>query len=308
MPTDRAVILIGMQGNLLEPVILLIETVAKVAGQPAPLLLHYDATVPDVEMIGAIERGDICAFAVIDHPLACLSALVETGQAPIDAARALTATAAAVIGLTGPVVRLQPDMTVGQASDAIRAGLQFPCRPGGSAGGWPADTRLSELANATRPCLPQYAVEIATLSRDVVAPLFGAAATGTQQTVTWPRCSLFWGDHPGQRLPRILDLTGPARVLAYGPYFHLPRGGWTVQATLAFAPGATGAPFAVELHSNTLLGRGRFMPDKAGIFPVSFPVEIGSPYLPNEVRIVSERGAIDGKIGVDHVLLIPHLD
>ncbi len=139
----------------------------------------------------------------------------------------------------------------------------------------------------------------------VVEPACRYALDGTRVPVTWPRDCLLWGDRPGEPLPRVLDLTGPARVLAYGPYYALPAGRWTMRAILAFSPSSRGASLALELHGATELARFQFTVDQPGLFAASLPVTIPSPREPLEMRLVTERGAIEGTLGIDRAEFIP---
>jgi hypothetical protein len=155
----------------------------------------------------------------------------------------------------------------------------------------------------------------AALTSDEAAVVAGAlspacryAATGKRQSVIWPRACLFWGDRPGEPAPRVLDLTGPSRVLAYGPYFHLPPGRWTARAMVAFSPECRGAPFSFELHGSAEFGRCNFGVDHPGVFIVTWKVTVPSAREALEIRLVSQRGAIEGTLGIDHVEFVPDPD
>ncbi len=303
-------LLTGTAGPLLRFAGTLIAELAKSVGRAAPLLRNYDPAVEDQAVVDAIRDNELVAVVVIDDPMSCLRSLVSAGHTPVEAARVLTAAAASLAGWAHwRVVRLRPDMTVGEATDVILNGMGLPAGTPFIAGADSSSAAsLASLAatNAdTTAEPPDRLAEMQALADQVIAPMFAAVATGVSCAVTWSRACLFWGDHPGEKLPRIIDLTGPARVLAYGPYFHLPPGNWTVRATLAFSPGAIGEPFAVELHGGGFLGRARFRPMAAGVFAASFPVRVRSAYAANEIRVVNEKGAIAGEIGVDHFRLIP---
>jgi hypothetical protein len=155
------------------------------------------------------------------------------------------------------------------------------------------------------PPSPQLPASARALIDAVVSPAFQYGCAGTRLAVTWPRDCLFWGDQPGTRLPRILDMTGPARVIAYGPYFALPCGRWTIRTTLAVSPASRGAPLALELHGANQLGRFAFSVDRPGLFAATFVVTVPSSREPLEFRLVTERGAIEGTLGIDRIDLTP---
>jgi hypothetical protein len=109
-------------------------------------------------------------------------------------------------------------------------------------------------------------------------------------------------------VPRVLDLTGPSRVLVYGPYFRLPPGRWTASATIAFSPSCRDTSFTVEIHGSAEISRRLFRVEKPGVFVVSWPVIVPSVWEALEFRLVSQRGAIEGKLGIDRVELVPDSD
>ena len=102
-----------------------------------------------------------------------------------------------------------------------------------------------------------------------------------------------------------LDLTGPARVICYGPYFRLPPGRWTARVRLAFSPHCMGAPLALEMHGEAQRGHCRFRVPRAGLFEAVFPFVIPSAREALELRLVSERGAIEGALGIELAVLTP---
>ncbi len=281
-------ILTGTESPLLETVARLAAAVAAASGVP----------VPPVRRPG----GDLAGRAVvaIDDPLAALLALVAGGSKPAIAARALTAQAAPLVAHAGRVALLRRETTVGTAVAILRAAMGIA--DAAPLPGWNAADPLAGPPTEDAP------PEIRALAEEIVRPLFAAAASGVAQPVLWSRHGLFWGDRPDSKLPRVIDLTGPARVLAYGPYCHLPAGSWTLRATLAFSPAAVGVPFAVELHGADLLGRGRITPPAPGVFAASFPALVTDTHVANEIRLRIEAGAIEGEIGVDHVRLVPEQD
>lgn len=126
-----------------------------------------------------------------------------------------------------------------------------------------------------------------------------------RQSQIWPRALLFDGDHPDRPLPRVIELTGPARTLAYGPYIGFSPGPARLAVLLAVAPTCRHGEMAIELHGTHMLGRGKFTLTQPGLFSAEIDVVVGSAREPLEIRLKSERGAIEGEIGVDHVSLAP---
>ena len=55
---------------------------------------------------------------------------------------------------------------------------------------------------------------------------------------------------PTRSRPSVADVTGAARIIYYGPYFHLPPGTYKVRLIVAFSAQARGTPFRLTVYSN----------------------------------------------------------
>lgn len=139
----------------------------------------------------------------------------------------------------------------------------------------------------------------------VLGALYGGLSEAALPTSTWPYAVFLSGDRPDTGAEMVTEITGAARILYYGPYFHLPFGRWSAQATLGFSPDAAGTPFALEAHSSGLLGRAAFRPEKAGVFAVTMRFLVEKPEEPIEIRLRSDRGAIEGQIALAKLDLQP---
>ena len=158
----------------------------------------------------------------------------------------------------------------------------------------------ADLPAMALPPPPPVAPPDATL-----AAAHAYARHGVRQTQIWPRAMLLDGDHPDHPLPRRIDLTGPARTLAYGPYIGFSPGPARLAVVLAVAANCRHAEMAIELHGAHMLGRGLFTLTRPGLFSAQIDATIPSARQPLEIRLKSERGAIEGVIGVDQVVLTP---
>lgn len=127
--------------------------------------------------------------------------------------------------------------------------------------------------------------------------------------VSWPRQCFLMGDRPDTMPPVALPVTGRARIIYYGPYYHLPRGLWAARMSVGFSQDIRGMPFSIEVHSSELLGKARILAERGGIFSVEFDVVVSAPQEPIEVRIMNEQGAIEGHmglVGIDFTQWRPH--
>jgi hypothetical protein len=119
--------------------------------------------------------------------------------------------------------------------------------------------------------------------------------------ISWPSSVFLFGDRPNEPAPLVADVTGPARIVFYGPYFHLPAGRWQAQIVLGFSYDIFGTPFSIEVHGSTLVAKAIVKPDGEGIFRASFSLTHTRPQDPLELRVRNEEGAIEGRIGLARV-------
>ena len=275
------------------------NTDGSLAETARPALLVSDLVDPKQE--AAVLNGTLRAIVVIDDAATCLAAQRSKGQGLVASFRNLTICATPLGRLAGCA-----NAHIVMRNDADPAAL---IRHIFHTGGWAVEgnalaTVTRQFAATCPPLVPAAAGDAALLEQ-VVQPAFRFAATGMRGEVTWPRAVMLWGDHPDQPAPRVLNLTGPAQVLCYGPYFRLPPGHWTARVKLAFSPGCKDAPLALEMHGEARHDRCRFRVPRAGLFEAMFRFAITSPHEAIEIRLVSERGAIEGALGIEHAVLTP---
>ncbi|WP_454850992.1 hypothetical protein [Rhizobium binxianense] len=131
----------------------------------------------------------------------------------------------------------------------------------------------------------------------VLLPLAaGRFPASSGQAVSWPESTFYSGDRPGESLGDIVDITGGARCLIYGPYFHLPVGRWNARLFFNVDEDCYGQTFTIEIHSAQLLGKLRICPQGIGSFEVIVPVEIADPRTGIEIRFLMDTGAIEGRL------------
>lgn len=268
---------------------------------PAGSLHLFITNYPARSYLDAVRDGRLRAVVVIDTPMRCFTDLHEAGHEAIAIVRNLSACATQIGELSAsPAACLLGPETRQKPAAALRMIL-------GHAGWLPPldhpattpDLGSTELAHGAA------LADSTSLVREVLGPAFHFAVTGERRAVTWPRFCLFQGDRPDQAAPAVVDLTGPARVIVYGPYFHLAPGRWIATAQMAFSSGACGMVLALEFHGAAPLGRCRFQVERAGVFRVDLPIAIGSASEAIELRLVLQHGAIEGHLGLDDIHLIP---
>lgn len=150
---------------------------------------------------------------------------------------------------------------------------------------------------ASAPLASESLIEVAK----VVGEIFDYTLNGGDCAVVWSRESFFSGDKPNETAPLVAPVTGGARIIYYGPYFHLPSGEWETRVIFGFSNDIYGTPFAVEVWGGTLLGKARIRPEHGGIFSLQFSIRHEHPENAIEVRVLNEEGAIEGQIALVEV-------
>jgi len=139
----------------------------------------------------------------------------------------------------------------------------------------------------------------------MLTPMMLMATRHVVEPICWPSSLFLFGDRPNERAPETAELTGPARIIFYGPYFHLPAGRWLVRMFLGFSQDIFGTPLSIEVHGSTLVAKALVKPQEEGIFQVSFSMVHNRPEDALEVRIRNEEGAIEGRIGLLRIEFLP---
>lgn len=95
-----------------------------------------------------------------------------------------------------------------------------------------------------------------------------------------------WGDP--------FDLTGPARVVLFGPYMHLPVGDWTARVEFEVEGAVSGIEAMTDVRINEVLTEKSFIMPAKGIFAYGLDFQIADPHLPVEIRLFIQKSAIEG--------------
>src|SRR5579859_2657422 len=80
----------------------------------------------------------------------------------------------------------------------------------------------------------------------------------------WPRNLFRWGDVPDDECPEQMDVTGQARVLAFGPFVELQAGDWRAVISYEVCDQAARRSYLVEFGSGADLSRARAGPVEPG--------------------------------------------
>ncbi len=189
--------------------------------------------------------------------------------------------------------RLAPDYeaVVGEFSGADDEAVSLEAALARKVAGYePPESAALSLASGELQCI-----------NDALAPIVRMAGSAEAAPIVWPTAVFFSGDQPGEPASLVADMTGAARILYYGPYLHLPSGAWTVRMMVGFSDGARGTPLSIEVHCERLLAHATMQPAGKGVFHASFQFAHDAPQDAIEIRLSSDRGAIDGRLALGRV-------
>lgn len=230
----------------------------------------------------------------LEEPVAAYAGLVANGYKPRDALSAMTATLAPLPAVLAQArtlfVQRRADMAASEVRRAIAAHLNVGAlSPGRS-------DPLSPPPAIAGTALPADAMLLVEQS---LLPLANHVLGFDGGPLTWPLACFVNGDRPNEAAIAVVDLLGPRRVLYYGPYYHMPRGTWRVEAEFYFSD--ANSTFFIDVFTHETLAHYRLLPPRGGVYVGTFDVTIPSAEDRVEIRLWLERGAIEGQAGLRRV-------
>lgn len=280
-------------------------------GTPSLTFAHY----PNPSLSDFVRNNQMPAVILLDEPSAALRHLQATNRTSSqEALRAMSASAALLgtirEGAALPVVtrdeaadvpniakQIADHLKLGLSSNDIKKVLceiEAPTSLEGALAAFREKMSRNEAKSTTAP-------EDDNIAMTVLTGLYDCVLGRPNPTVTWPYQVFLSGDRPNEPATIVADATGPARIIYYGPYFHLPAGVWSARAVIGFSEETIGTPFSIAAYSKQLLGKGRVLPKRAGIFSATFLLQVDQPQDPIEVRFSIESGAIDGRVSLGKI-------
>lgn len=115
-------------------------------------------------------------------------------------------------------------------------------------------------------------------------------------TFHWPRRCFLDGDIPGHRLVGSKLLVGPARILSYGPYMHLPPGVWHGEMQIELANCGTDTLALLDVFNGEILGAVSMRWPRSGSYAIDISFEVTESHKPIELRLQLLKGAIEGEV------------
>jgi hypothetical protein len=259
------------------------------APRAARLLQATGPVVSRPELGPAVAR----TLVLLDDPARAFRESIGRTADPADSVRALSSLLAPLADLLRqPETVLIERPTEGDAA-ALRRRIVAAALPGLEV----EDTdRDIELAPA-----PRLGPIGRQLLRQVIRPMHDFATGAGLGPITLPLACFYGADPAEEQAPPLSDAAGPGRAVYYGPYMHMPRGRWRIEAECFFSQELCKALIAVDVFTDTVLARAEFQPPAEGHFKVVFRASVPDPAERLEVRLWVVRGVIGGMIGLRHV-------
>lgn len=119
--------------------------------------------------------------------------------------------------------------------------------------------------------------------------------SGSIDAIIWPADSLLEPGDPAFPIAGAISLTGPARMLTFGPFLHLPPGRWNARYHFEVDEHLAGnlMEFDVVNGTNVLVSH-RVLVDGAGKFGFDCEFDMDESRLPVENRAILAEGSIGG--------------
>jgi hypothetical protein len=143
------------------------------------------------------------------------------------------------------------------------------------------------------------------IAQGATAGLADLAAGRKAGDVIWDSSLFFDGKTMTSPAPGIIDMTGPARCLYYGPYLHLPLGPWEGFLYLGCTDQVSDVRLRMDIYSDAIDAVFVTRLTKGGIYRMPISFAVGDVRNPIQVRIFIDRGEIDGLFAFKQVVLRP---
>lgn len=143
--------------------------------------------------------------------------------------------------------------------------------------------------------------EIAMVCNPLVPMLHGQIG----EAMCWPPSIFLDGRAYRRPAPAIQELVGPARCLYYGPYLYLPRGHYVGEVAFGVSSEIRDMYLRIEAVSGESITDFSTRARKGGLYilPFEFSHDDASQHI--EVRVLIDRGEIEGHLGLAHVSITP---
>jgi len=283
----------------------------------------FSLSTPDREIAQAIVRNGVPSILVI-RPFSELScyAMQRSGLDLLAAVRHVTCEVSCLY----PIARnanlaplpVDDDEPLSQLTTRIGVFLGFPVSQvniGDILGKNFADWRSMSVGNALLVYVAGAQETFALQSRlsrrdkallgEMDASYLPLLARGGGGRLSWPLDAMFIAEPPFNSITAPIDMLGPARILTFGPYFHLPEGDWIAEITFALTENYSGNSLMVDVYTSAdeILAASRGELPQGGTFATHLSFRVVSSADRLELRTFVLSGALEGRIEILSVTL-----
>ena len=150
----------------------------------------------------------------------------------------------------------------------------------------PVETALSTLAASDRKLVENLAQQYSAIG-----------AGRAFEEVYWPRSFFQYGDVPDRPLDGSIILTGPARIVFFGPYLHVPPGAWNAEVQIEVTDCRMDTiAYADIFNGEVVLSAVSMRFPRKGVYAFDIPFATSNPHRPIEIRMHLLKGAIEGEL------------
>lgn len=119
----------------------------------------------------------------------------------------------------------------------------------------------------------------------------------------WPINMLIDSSVPDKVFSGRIELVGPARFLAYGPYLHLTSGQWRADIEFEISDNLSGGMLYVDAYAGDILAVVTTPLPGSGSYRLQISFTITDPLEPVQLRFQSLSGSIEGAIDLNRISL-----
>ena len=263
---------------------------------------------PDERLRAALAETNAPFVVTLDHPRrAAAELLADTQAEPRAVTRAIASSCGAVVRfpqLPNALLLHADQARVDKAGTILAiarhlglvaddAATEDVSLPGDWQGGWSLESEAAIPAAAEKMMGGAFAGYDECF-----------AGRGLGQLV-WNR-DLFIVNDPHKGPADVLDVSGGARILIYGPYIRLAPGPWVAQVHLGFSADAAGQTFLIDAFAGGQLAATNLRPTRGGMlraelqFLLTERIDQGV-----EFRVTVPNNDAKGRLAFGHVVLTP---
>lgn len=122
--------------------------------------------------------------------------------------------------------------------------------------------------------------------------------------IVWPvEMFLASADHKAP-FRGAVELLGPPKCLAYGPYLHVPAGHWVLEARIIVENCSPGTKIIFDLYQSQVIVSNTFGIPNNGQLTLHATFDVIDPRIPYQLRLITAEGNIEGSLAIHSARLM----